>query len=412
MTVLAGAALCASTVDVIGWWWWRSTTATLAVQPSAGVARLAGSRLMELPRAVQRSRWLVSRDLIGADQAAVATALDRLGSLQRRWFHADSSGFKNTARAALLDNRPAQALQELELATTRDPTSARLHRLMALVLFEAGRRDGCLDHLAESESIAPGLASPAVEVLRDEARWIRLEGLRRRLTRYPRQRVATVLTMAEELKRGGEHARGRSMLENELPHPEAELALARWDMAETRYDEAAGRVQRVTSRRGYPARLRARAWSLLAEVRDLTGDAQGANDAADEALALDPESAAPYVALARLAERRGDNRRAVDCMRTAWGLAPTDVRVLGQFARVAEKAGETSDARLALERAVKVEPESPEHAARLVDFLIRNGEFLDALTQLSRFLDRFPTNERLLRLADRLNREVTRPRGR
>ena len=93
-------------------------------------------------------------------------------------------------------------------------------------------------------------------------------------------------------------------------------------------------------------------------------------------------------------------------MRSAWGLTPADPRLLVKISVMAERAGEVSDARLALERAVVVRPDSPEFAARLVDFYIRHGQYMDATLRLNEFTNRFPADARLLRLADRLSREV------
>jgi Tfp pilus assembly protein PilF len=410
--LLLAALLCGSvtvfTADTLGTWWWRETAADLAITPANGAARLANGGMLWVPAAVQRSRWLVSSDLIGAEASTIVAGLNRLGGLQRRLFPADPEGFKNGARAALVDNRVTEANRQLEEALLRDPSSPRLHRLVALVRFETGQRDVCLEHLADAESLAPGLRSPAVEVLPDEEKWIRLEGLRRRLDRYPRQRVATILTLAEEYRRGGLGERGRAMLEREIPHPEVELSLARWDRRDEKYRESADRLQALIDRRSYPAALRARAWALMAEVRDLQGNEDGAREAAEHALQLDPSSAAPYLALASLAENRGEWERALGHLRSAWGLAPTDTRLLLRIARVAEKADEPHDAQLALERAVQLEPASPVVAARLVDFLLRHGEYYEATVRLTGFLDRFPTDARLLRLADKINREVTR----
>jgi predicted TPR repeat methyltransferase len=112
--------------------------------------------------------------------------------------------------------------------------------------------------------------------------------------------------------------------------------------------------------------------------------------------------------MARLAERRGDTEGALAHLRRAWGLTPTDVRLLNRISEVAEAAGESGDARLALRRAAELAPDSAAQAARLVDFELRHGLYMEAALDLGRFLDRFPTDPTLLRLADRLQRDVTR----
>ena len=87
-------------------------------------------------------------------------------------------------------------------------------------------------------------------------------------------------------------------------------------------------------------------------------------------------------------------------------MAPTDTRLLVRIAVVAEEAGKPADALLALSRAVEIESESPRLAARLAALQLRTGRFTEAALTLSRALDRFPTDPELLRLAERLQRDV------
>jgi Tfp pilus assembly protein PilF len=240
----------------------------------------------------------------------------------------------------------------------------------------------------------------------EDERWVRNEGLRRALHLYPRQRVRTVLTLAEQLRSEGYEDRGRLALEAELPHPEVQLALARWDRDAGHLADARMRIERITGRLIYPASMRSRAWALLAEVRDLDGDSEGASAAAREALQLDAKSTAPHLALASLAERRGDYEASLGHLRAAWGLTPADARLLVRISSVAEKAGEVADARLALERAVELQPDSPALAARLVDFHLRHGQYMEAALRLHRATERFPTDPTLARLAEELQRAV------
>jgi len=403
---LSVAAFLVVAIDAVGAGWWRRTAAILEVNPAAGVDRLTQGSLVELPETVRRSRRLVARDLAQADFEEVISALFRLGELQRGWFPADPIGFKNAARAAMLGGQANEADAWLDGAIYRDPTSPVLHRLAAWQEMGRGRRDQALDHLAEAYGLASSLRSPIVELTEEDERWVRNEGLRRALGLYPRQRVRTVLTLAEQLRKDGLEDRGRIALEGELPHPEVELALARWDRDGGDLIAANHRLQTITGRRIYPAPIRARAWALLAEVRDLDGDSAGAEAAAREALILDPRSTAPHLALARLAERRGDMEGSLRHLRAAWGLTPADPRLLVRIASTAEKTGEIADARLALERAVELEPDSAALAARLVDFHLRNGQYMEAALTLHRFGEKFPTDATLLRLAEKLQREV------
>jgi hypothetical protein len=57
---------------------------------------------------------------------------------------------------------------------------------------------------------------------------------------------------------------------------------------------------------------------------------------------------------------------------------------------------------------VAVEPADPGLRRRHVEFLLRRGELMAATVALSEALERFPEDAGLLRLADRLRREVNR----
>ena len=109
-------------------------------------------------------------------------------------------------------------------------------------------------------------------------------------------------------------------------------------------------------------------------------------------------------------ERRGDTELALENARRAWGVAPADVRVLLTVSRLATKADKRADARLALQRAVEVAPDRADLRARLVSLLLDQGRYMQAAMVLSNALDRFPTDQRLLRLAARLQTETTRKR--
>lgn len=87
-------------------------------------------------------------------------------------------------------------------------------------------------------------------------------------------------------------------------------------------------------------------------------------------------------------------------------MNPADIRLLTRIASVAEQAGKHEEALLTLERAVEIEPGTPELAARLVELQLRTGRYTEAAMALSESLDRHPTDPGLLNLADRLRREV------
>jgi tetratricopeptide (TPR) repeat protein len=407
--VVVAAALAVELVATAGWWAWRRVSSELEQAPEAGAALLVSGVLVALPPAVERSRRLQVSNLAGVEVATAASALDRVGGLQQRWAPTDPDGFRNRGRAFLLRGEVEAGLEGLEAAVVRDPTSPYLHRLLALVLRYEGRSDEFLDHMATAEAVAPGFRSPPVELTPEDERWIRREALRRRVELYPSQRVKGLLALASQVRSEEGNEAALEVLSGVLGTPEVDLALAEWDLAAGRATEAGSRAEAVASRAALPSGLRVRAWSLVARCRDAAGDAEGASAAADEALRLGPGSPAPYLALASLAERRQDWETALEHLRRAWGIAPADVQVVLRFAAGADRAGSVDDARLAFKRAVQLAPDEPRVAALLVEHYLKWGDYMAATMELSRALDRFPTDARLLALADRLRREVTGP---
>ncbi len=319
-----------------------------------------------------------------------------------RWLPADPHGWLNRARELLLEDRADEAADLLGQAMTRDPTSPYTHRLAALVLVHVGRLEEALENLALAEGIAPGLETPQVELTAESAERVHLDGLRLRRSLYPRNPVETTLDLARELRARGEKVAALAELAAFRGHPDVELELARWAIEEMRYAEALELLNGLANRGAYPTSLRARAWSLVATARDLSGDSQGALDAARTALRLAPDTPAPYVTLGELAWSRGDLESAFEYFRRARGVAPSDVELLLRLAAVAEEAGRGPDARASLERAVEIAPGSVEIAIRLIDLQLRSGDFAAAAMSLSEALDRFPTDPGLLLRAQQL----------
>jgi tetratricopeptide (TPR) repeat protein len=333
-------------------------------------------------------------------------AMSAIGRLQRKWLPAESVGFVNLAREELLRDRPQESVEALREALTRDPTSATLHRLYALFLLSVGERRTALEELAVAEAIAPRLRQPEVELTDSDQRAVRLDGLRLRADFYPRKVTETSLALARELRLEGDEAGALSLLDGLRARPEVELEIALWKIEEGKYTDALDLLEPVAGKGTNTRRLRSRAWSLTAIARDLNGDGDGAVAAASEALRLDPDSPAPYEALAGLAQGRGQLDAALDYLRRAWGMNPSDTGLLTRIASVAEQAGKIEDALLALERAVEIDPGSASLASRLVQLQLRSGRYAEAAVTLSRSLDRHPTDPGLLELADRLQREV------
>jgi Flp pilus assembly protein TadD len=407
LIVLIILAVLVEALGFVGWSRWHALSSMMAGAPDTAAQALASSSTLVLPSTVYWSRTLSGTLLAGASSETLSTALEELGRAQVRWFPTDPEGFKNLARAAYARGEPELAIEHLHDALRRDPTSPYLHRLLALLLRQAGRIEEFLDHLATAEGLAPGFSHPQIELTPEDQEWVKMEGIRRWVDLYPRRRVEGLLRLATALRGRGEEAAAAEVLAEVEDDPAVVLALAEWDLQDGDFADAAERVEAIAAGRTYPRSVRVRAWSLLARARDLGGDGDGGLAAAREAMRLDPSSPAPYLALGTIAERRGDYQTALEHLRRAWGVAPADVGLLLKVGRVAERAGRHGDAKLALERAVEVAPDRPEVAAVLVTYLLRTGAYMEAAMAVSRALDRFPTDPRLLQLAEQLRNEVS-----
>lgn len=408
LIALVVVAVIIELVAVVGWASWRRVVSLLEGDPARGAVELAESGVLRLPPVARRARRLPGMDLARAADGLVVPALMTVGGDQIRWVPADPHGFLNRARAELIEGSFDEASDSIAAAIVRDPTAPNAHRLAAIAARTRGLNREALDHLATAQGLGLGSTSAGIDLTPEEADWVRLEGLERRLDFYPRTRSSNVIALARELRDRGMSAEGRESLDADATDPRVALELARWDLLEGLTSDAEARLTILVGRHGLPHSILAEAWSITAMVRDRQGDIEGAVAAADMAMTYDPRSAGPYRVLSTLAERRGDMSEALEHLRRAWGMNPTDVGLLLTVARVAEKAGQHDDASLALQRVVTVDPDDPGLRARLVEYQLRRGDYMEATLNLSEALDRFPTDPRLLRLAERLRAEISR----
>lgn len=408
LIIVVGLAVAVEGVGMVGSRAWDKTAKLLREDANSGASALVDSALLRLPSAVLRSRRLVAADLTSADRGQAADALQALAGRQIRCMVAHPEGSLNLARAHLIERMVFEAGQDLTSALKRDPTNPFTIRLMGLVALLQGRYEAALDILAEAEAVAPGYRVPRIELtVEDEAR-VRLVGLDRRLQTYPRLRVETLVLIGKELRAMGQTEEANKRLSQAAGDPRADLVAAQWALIDGDAPSAAGIALGLTQQRRLPSKIKASAWSLLAQALEVQGDSPGALSAANRALRLAPESAGPHMALARIAQGRGDAEEAVLHLRRAWGMDPSNLTILFQFARAAEQAGLMADARLALERAAALNPKDTATVLRLVDFQLRTGALMEAVTTLSSALDHAPADPGLLKMADRLRREVDR----
>ncbi len=404
-----GVASATAALDVAGRAAWSWATAPLDGRPAVAADRLR-SFAVGLPEAVDRSRRLLVSSLAPLGRAAAAEVLDALSVHQRRWMPADPAGYTAAARARVLAGEPAEGAELFGQAILRDPTSPVLRRLAAVTAARLGREADVRRHLVEAIAADPRLDAPDVEMTSELRTELRIEGLRRRLELYPRQRASGSIELADALRGAGRGEEADEVLRREAAHPAVAVALARQELDAGEVESAVVRLEALSDRRMLPARERSRALALLAQAYEMLGDSERATSAAERAVATGEAHAGAYVALAVLAGSRGDDRAELEYLRKARGLDPRDPRLLLRLASAADRAGEVREAVRALERAVELAPDEPRYAERLVSYLRGRGDLHGAVYALTGALDRHPTDPRLLALAERLRRDLDRQR--
>jgi len=399
-------ATAVEVVDAVGWWHWGKLQQHLQEDPGAGVSELVSDDWLALPPSVERSRRLKIDTLEQVSLSQISAGYARLAGLQQRWMPANAIAQVNRARSRLAQGDLLGGIEAAKQGELRDPTSAGLHRLLALLYRQAGYPKEFLEHAAQAFAIAPGLHQPRIEMAPEDEAWVKRESMIRALALYPRQRVQTRLALACNYWEHGQREEALELLDEVGETPEALLQRAQWSVDDAEYEAALSSVRATLENSRLPRRLRIQALSIKAQVLDLQGEHEQATQAAVAAVRLDPSSPAPHLALASMAQRRGDLKGSLEHLRRAWGVAPTDVAVLLRLASAAEAVGSYTDARVALERACELAQDRVDVAVRLIEFYLRRGLYTQATLELGRFLDRFPSDTRLVVLAEQLRASI------
>jgi tetratricopeptide (TPR) repeat protein len=137
------------------------------------------------------------------------------------------------------------------------------------------------------------------------------------------------------------------------PHlADAELLLAALDLDNTRWDAARERIARVLA--DNPAHLEARA--LAAAITYVRGDRAAFDAEVKSALAINPAYGETYRVASQLAAHNYRFDEAVGLAREAVALDPTNSRAHAELGMHLMRTGDEAQARLALDRAFKIDP--------------------------------------------------------
>src|ERR1035441_10095577 len=117
-----------------------------------------------------------------------------------------------------------------------------------------------------------------------------------------------------------------------------------------------------------------------------------AKAATDEAIKLDPDSAAPYITLSRMAAMQGQTQLATQQAKKALDLDQRSAEAYGAFGEVYEAEGRGKDAIDAYQKAIDLAPDDWRWPVRLGNEEFHSGNLKDAISQFQRGVDHAPDN--------------------
>ena len=139
-------------------------------------------------------------------------------------------------------------------------------------------------------------------------------------------------------------------------NPDRTLDYTRLLMEMDRYDEAIQFIQSGITETASSSSVKLR----LGAVEMIKGDYAAARDAFNSVLAENPELDAGYIGLAQTYARQGNDAQGLRILEAARSKSPDHYLLEYYFGLLASRLGRDDDAIVALERAVQLEPRSPD----------------------------------------------------
>jgi tetratricopeptide (TPR) repeat protein len=166
-------------------------------------------------------------------------------------------------------------------------------------------------------------------------------------------------------------------------------------------------LREATAESGAPV-ARADAWTQVAELREMRGNAAAAAQALREACRLDPEPLARWSALERVAELAEDDEARVEALERILNRVGDDGRanVLKRLANAHERRGDLEAAERTWRRVLELDPEDEKGDQAIQSLIVTRGDYetlVEHLAQRAARLSARPDHRELLR-AVRLRR--------
>lgn len=331
--------------------------AALAAEPAgaAGLAVLAQIAMRRNDPEAALALAEQARAAVPSDSAAIAVAAKALTKLKR--FEEAAASWRGmaacrpaaawplveAARCLLRARQPEGSLALAETVLAREPGDTVALAVKAEALRMLGR-------LEELPAVAEALAATTPEAALAVMQWIIAAGRGDGLARIARTVCAAPGGVPEpyrddvcrQLRAAAEHTLAQQEWETGAEALRALLAFAPGDR------EAARTLSRLRSRWLGPARSALQA-----------GDVDGAAEAYERVLRIDPDEIRTLREAASAAEKRGAWERAVDLWRQVDRAGGADSATLARSARAAELAGREEQALAWFRRALDADPDHP-----------------------------------------------------
>lgn len=312
------------------------------------------------------------------------------------------AALKMRAAWAIEDDRPLDALSDLNTALSQAPQDPQTILLMA----DAYERDGNLELTGERLALAaetagydPAYAMPYARFLLSQGR---IDAARSVLNEARRARPGTpeVLDLAGRLALQEEDPTALTNVLAELdraaqgPAPgnaaAVAMALRTGQMLAAGQVEETAEMLEAEAARGGPEGARAAA--MLAVTRFQQGDPEAARAAVEQALEEMPGNPELIVMSADLHLASGDVTAAKEVLRQALQEAPGDVRLTIRLYEVLAGTGDTEAARAVLEAGLEAAPDAPQLKLLEAFDLERAGDYQGAIAVYEELYERDESN--------------------
>ena len=307
------------------------------------------------------------------------------------------------------------------LATADDPhanVGVSALRLFAAVAAAAGD-----DTLRARASVAGALRAPdddalaieaddAIRALQSVASSEEAHRIADRIS--PQRRAEALVAAARSLAAEGAHGDAATRFERAVDlldasaRAEVERELRLSLDAAGRGSEIEARALREATDESGSWSARADAWTLVADLRESSGNSGGATRALREACRLDPEPLARWSAVERVAEAAGDDDARIEALERILERVGSDGRatVLKRLARAHERRGDLELAERTWRRVLALDSEDEKVDQAIQSLIVARGDYdelVDHLAQRALRLGARPDSRELLR-AVRLRR--------